>query len=135
MNNCIFCKISNKEIDSHSIYEDEICMAILAINPVAEGHSLIILKIHYESFSDVEEEILKGMIITARYIGEKSKKVLQATGYNILNATGEDAQQSVFHLHIHVVPRHKNDNLDLWFHGKEQEKIRLIETLEKYKKY
>ena len=133
MENCIFCKIAKNEIESKVIYEDDTCMALLDINPVSEGHSIIIPKNHYESVSDVDEKILKKLILVAKEVGEKSKTLLGATGYNILNATGKDAQQSVFHLHFHVVPRYKNDNLDLWFHGKGAERVDIVKTFEKYK--
>lgn len=118
MDDCIFCKIIKKEEPSKILYENEKCIVILTIGPANNGHALVIPKQHFESVSDVSEEVLKEIIVVTKQIGENAKKELGATGYNILNATGKDAQQSVFHLHFHVVPRYPNDNLDLWFHHK-----------------
>jgi histidine triad (HIT) family protein len=112
--NCIFCKIINGEIPANKIYEDEKVLAFLDINPISKGHTLIIPKTHFENIFDIEEEDLKEIINACKKISILLKENLNADGVNILHASGKDAQQSVFHFHLHVVPRYKEDNLDTW---------------------
>jgi len=122
MENCLFCKIIKKEIPCYKIYEDEETLAFLDITPTSEGHTLIIPKKHYENIHDIAEETLKNAMKTTKKISAKLKEKLNATGINIINASGKDAQQSIFHIHFHAVPRYKEDGLNLWFHGRKQEK-------------
>jgi histidine triad (HIT) family protein len=114
MNDCIFCKIVNKEIPAKVLYENETLMVFMDINPATYGHLLVIPKDHYQDTSDTPDEVLQKIIVTAKEYGIKSKEKLGADGFNIVNASGKDAQQSVFHLHYHVVPRYKEDGLNLW---------------------
>jgi histidine triad (HIT) family protein len=93
----------------------------LDINPASKGHSLVIPKKHYENLQDVTEEALKNIIVTTKKIAKKLQEKLNATGINVVNASGKDAQQTVEHIHFHVVPRYKEDGLDLWFHGRKKE--------------
>lgn len=132
MRDCIFCKIAGKEVESKIIFETDNCMTILPINPVNAGHALVISKSHFENVSDASDEVLAEIIITVKKIGEIAKKELGATGYNILNASGKDAQQSVPHLHFHLVPRFPDDKLDLWLNGEGNLKIETREILELY---
>jgi len=114
MKNCIFCKIVKNEIASKKIYENEKVLAFLDINPVSKGHLLIIPKKHFENIYEIKESYLKEIISVAKIIAESLKKSLNASGINILHASGKDAQQSVFHFHIHLVPRYKDDGFDIW---------------------
>lgn len=132
MGNCVFCKIINKKMESNITLETDNCLALLAINPVNVGHALVISKSHFESVSDTPNEVLTEMIIAAKKIGEIAKRELGATAYNILNASGKDAQQSVFHIHFHVVPRFPDDNLDLWLNGEGVHKIETREVFDRY---
>jgi histidine triad (HIT) family protein len=122
MENCIFCKIAKGEIPSKKIYEDEEVFSFLDINPSTKGHTLIIPKKHYENIHDTPEETLKHIIATAKKLAKKLKEKLNATGINIVNASGKDAQQSVFHLHFHIIPRYEDDNLNIWHHENKKEK-------------
>ena len=128
MEECVFCKIVSNEIESFKVYEDDEVLAILDKNPVSLGHTLILPKKHYENIFDVPDEILEKMIHVAKMLAKKYKEKLNATGVNILNASGKDAQQSVFHFHIHLVPRYPNDNLDLWFDKKPKLNVKLEEV-------
>lgn len=119
---CIFCKIINQEIHSKKIFEDEKTYAFLDIDPVTDGHILVIPKKHYVDVDDCDEEYLKEVISTCKKIGGLLIEKLNATGFNILNASGKDAQQTVFHLHFHVVPRFKDDGLDMWYSSKNKKK-------------
>jgi len=121
MNDCIFCKIVNNEISSSVIYEDDYVKSFLDVNPVSKGHILVIPKVHYKDIFETPDKILERINVVCKKMAILCKEKLNATGVNIVNASGEDAQQSVFHLHYHVVPRYKDDGLDLWFHGNEHQ--------------
>lgn len=132
MEDCSFCKIAKDEMDSFNVYEDEDVKAFLDVNPANKGHLLVIPKEHFENISDIPESVLAKVTNVCKQMDSLCKEKLGATGINILNASGKDAQQSVFHLHFHVVPRYKNDGLDLWFHGKSRENAEKIkETYDK----
>lgn len=114
---CIFCKIINGSIPhdpNHRIYEDEHTIAFLDINPIADGHTLVIPKRHADNLLEVSEEDAKHVVTTVRKIAIAMKKALKADGINILQANGKSAGQSVFHLHFHVVPRHEHDGLHIY---------------------
>lgn len=118
MDHCIFCQIIDKQEPSTIIYENDTIIAISPKNPIAKGHTLIIPKKHSENIVDTDYSVME--VIGAK-LKELSAKLIQdngATGINILNANGEDAQQSVKHLHFHLVPRYPNDGLDLWIKQK-----------------
>lgn len=114
MENCVFCKIVREEIPAKKIHENKDVLAFLDINPIAKGHILLIPKKHFESIFDIDESYLKEIISVAKEISASLKNKLGADGVNILHASGKEAQQSVFHFHIHLVPRYKNDKLDTW---------------------
>ncbi len=117
MKDCIFCKICKKELDSKILFEDDLVIAIMDINPCVDGHSLVIPKNHHENIFETPNEILERVNVVSKKIAHLLKDKLECTGFNILNASGKDAQQSIFHLHYHLIPRYKNDGMDLWFHG------------------
>ncbi|PIS15137.1 hypothetical protein COT63_01505 [Candidatus Shapirobacteria bacterium CG09_land_8_20_14_0_10_38_17] len=119
---CIFCQIVNGKIPAEKIYEDNNTLAFLDINPLCRGHVLVIPKKHYENIFDLPSKELINLIATAQKIAQMIKKNLGATGINLLHASGKDAQQSVFHFHIHVVPRYPNDGLNTWPSSRYQEK-------------
>ena len=114
MENCIFCKIVKGEVSSNKIYETDRTLVFLDANPISKGHSLIISKEHHEDIFNIDEGYLKDIIITAKELSKKMKRNLGVSGVNILHASGKDAQQSVFHFHIHLVPRYENDGLNAW---------------------
>ena len=114
MVNCVFCQIIADKKESLKIYEDEMTLCLLDINPISRGHSLIIPKKHFKDIFDIEEEYLKKVIIATKKVSKLLKEKLNADGVNILHASGKSAQQSVFHFHFHLVPRYKNDGLDFW---------------------
>jgi len=114
MKNCVFCKIINKEIKSNIVYEDESIIAFLDINPVSEKHTLIVPKKHYENIYDIPEELLSKLTKVAKKLAIEYKQKYNITNLNLLNANGKNAQQSVFHYHLHLVPRKEKDGLNLW---------------------
>ena len=113
MQDCIFCKISKGEIPCDKIYEDEISLAFLDINPVNLGHALVIPKEHFQNIYDLPENIAAHLIKIAKKIGTALKKI-GSDGTNITTNNGEAAGQIIFHSHIHVIPRFINDNLSHW---------------------
>ncbi|MGV8161736.1 MAG: HIT family protein [Candidatus Nanoarchaeia archaeon] len=131
MNDCIFCKIARGEISCFQLYEDDLVKAFLDINPTSKGHILVVPKEHYENVFGVPDECLSRISKVCKEMSILCKEKLSATGVNILNASGKDAQQSFFHLHFHVVPRYENDGLDLGFFGKKGNASELKEILKK----
>lgn len=115
MENCIFCKIIKGEVESKKVYEDDFVLAFATHGPVSEGHTLVIPKEHCENILDISAESLAKVMEVTRNLASKIKTEVGATGVNVLHAAGADAQQSVFHFHLHIVPRFPNDGLDLWF--------------------
>ncbi len=111
---CIFCKIVKGEMPSYKIYEDEKTYAFLDISDDAIGHTLVIPKAHYENIMEVSEEDLSAVMSTVRKVAKHYVDNCGYTGVNLMNASGVSAQQSVFHLHIHIIPRVEGDGLDTW---------------------
>ncbi len=105
----LFTKIIQNEIPSVKIYEDELCIAILDIAPVNKGHTLVIVKNEYETILECPDDILSHLITTTKSIAEKMKKQLNLDGFNIMINNGASSGQEVPHLHIHIIPRFKND--------------------------
>ncbi|NQT59427.1 MAG: HIT domain-containing protein [Bacteroidetes bacterium] len=105
----LFTKIIQNEIPSVKIYEDELCIAILDIAPVNKGHALVIVKNEYETLLECPDETLFHLITTAKRLAAKMKKKLKFDGFNIMINNGAASGQEVPHLHIHIIPRFKND--------------------------
>ena len=131
--NCIFCKINKGEIPSYTLYEDELVRVILDIFPEAEGHLLIIPKDHCENIFDAPDEILERINVVAKKMALILQAKLGAPSLNVINSSGADAGQEVFHLHYHLVPRFKDDNLNLKFNSAAKEEIIVEEVFKKLK--
>lgn len=111
---CIFCRIIARTATGTIVYEDDAVLAIVPIDQVSKGHTLVIPKSHAENILDIENESLEKVILVTKKLSKELLVEHGATGINVLHAAGLDAQQSVFHLHFHIVPRYPNDGLDLW---------------------
>ncbi len=135
MASCIFCKIAEGEVESWIVYEDELVKAFFDINPASEGHTLIIPKKHYENIYEIPENVLERIIIVTKKLAIIYKKALDVKAVNILHASGKEAQQDVFHFHIHLVPRYKNDRLNLWYQSQPEVKANFGKILEKTRKF
>lgn len=107
---CIFCKIAAGEIPSATLYEDEDFRVILDLGPAARGHALILPKAHYADLCEIPEALAAKAMILAKKIVSAGRKALRCDGYNIVQNNGEAAGQTVFHFHIHVIPRYTGDN-------------------------
>ena len=103
---CIFCKIAKGIIPSHKIYEDDDVLAFLDISQVTPGHTLVISKKHYDNFLTAEKDIMHKVMDVAQRIGQAEMSILGAKGVNILTNVNKEAGQSVFHFHVHVIPRY-----------------------------
>lgn len=119
MDNCIFCKIVAGESPSYKIYEDDYACAFLDISCDTYGHTLVIPKKHYTNVLDCDPVVLAKVMEAVQKVANHYVNDCGFSGVNILNASGQDAEQSVFHLHFHVIPRKKEDGVNSWpFHGK-----------------
>lgn len=113
---CIFCKIVAGEIPSRKIYEDSDLIAIMDLNPTSKGHSLIIPKEHCTNIYDIDEDIAAKVMKTAKKLATKMTVALNCDGFNLLQNNGETAGQTMFHFHMHLIPRYKDaDNNMLKF--------------------
>ena len=111
MNDCIFCKILKGELPCMKIYEDERTMAFLDIAKDVDGHILVIPKKHVTNILDADGETLSHVMNTVKKIGVHLTENCGYEGMNILNANNECSGQTVFHLHIHIIPRKRGDNV------------------------
>lgn len=118
MQDCIFCKIIRKESKADIIFENDVCLAFKPLNLVSEGHLLVVPKVHVENIFDIDKETLSAVMSVVKELSVSIVKEKDATGVNLLHASGKDAQQSIFHFHIHIVPRFLNDGLNLWVKNK-----------------
>ena len=107
--NCIFCKIANGGIPSATLYEDEDFRVILDLGPATRGHALILPKEHYANVIALPEEVTAKAFILAKKMAAKMMEVLHCDGVNVVQNNGEAAGQTVFHFHIHLIPRYEGD--------------------------
>lgn len=129
---CVFCKIVDGVIPSAKLFEDEDFVIILDIGPATFGHALIIPKNHYANIYEMPEELLSRSICLAKVWGEKIVKALHADGLNLVQNNGLAAGQTVFHYHLHLIPRYEKDAVgDLWTPGSlsDEQRMELIEKL------
>ena len=110
---CIFCKIISGEIPCFRLCEDEHTLAFMDINPAHEGHALVIPKVHARDLLAIEPESLAAVTITARRVARAVDATLKPEGINLMQCNGEAAGQSVFHFHMHVLPRKLGDELKM----------------------
>ena len=110
---CVFCKIIDGSIPSTTIYEDDILKCILDLSQAGVGHTLVIPKKHFANVLEIDSDTFGYAMTIAKKIAEALKKTFNCDGINILNNCGEAAGQTVFHLHIHVIPRFYNDTVDV----------------------
>ena len=132
---CIFCKLANGVFPTNFIYEDEDFKVILDANPATKGHSLILPKKHFKNILDADEEILKKIFPLAKKLSNKLIEVLKCDGVNVLQNNNKAAGQVVFHLHVHLIPRYKDEKEHLisWKPNKfsDEEMKNIAESLKK----
>lgn len=108
-NDCIFCKIANGEIPSSTVYEDDLFRVILDLSPATKGHALILPKKHMANIFEMDEETAEKVFVLASRIAKAMKEALNCDGLNIVQNNGEIAGQTVFHFHMHIIPRYNDD--------------------------
>jgi len=114
MDDCIFCKIVNKEVPTEFLYENDNCVLFLDINPSSKGHSLLVTKKHFINIADIPKDDFIRLSSSLKEVA--TKLLLEYDGLNIRQNNGKVAEQLVEHLHFHLMPREKNDNLNLASH-------------------
>ena len=113
MADCIFCAIVAGELPASVIASDERAIAIMDINPATRGHALVIPRAHSQDIHDIDPEDLASVIALAQVVAGRARDQLGAEGVNLLHSAGRAAWQTVFHFHIHVIPRYSGDPLVL----------------------
>lgn len=132
MENCVFCKIVKGEIPSATLYEDENVKVILDIEPAAKGHAILLVKQHAANIFELPEDTAAKIYAVVPKVARAIRDELGCDGMNILQNNGEAAGQTVFHLHIHFIPRYKNDTVTMtWEKGgyAEGEAAKLAESI------
>ncbi|MDD2354710.1 MAG: HIT family protein [Lachnospiraceae bacterium] len=117
--NCIFCKLANGEIPSRTIYEDDRFRVILDMGPATRGHALILPKEHFANIYEIPDDWAADAMVLAKHMAAVMHEKLGADGFNIVQNNGTVAGQTVFHFHIHLIPRYKDDGQKIgWNPGK-----------------
>jgi histidine triad (HIT) family protein len=111
MTDCVFCKIISKEIPAEVLYENDKVISVLDINPIHLGHALILPKQHCNDFLDLPDQTYHSLLQAARIVTSALLQSLKIEGYNLFSNNGIIAGQSVFHFHLHVTPRYREDNI------------------------
>lgn len=119
---CIFCKIAAGKIPSKTLYEDEDFRVILDLGPATKGHALILPKNHYKNLYEIPDEQAEKVMVLAKRMAVKMTDKLHCDGFNLVQNNGEVAGQTVFHFHMHLIPRYKNDGQSIgWKPGKPED--------------
>ena len=106
---CIFCLLANGDIPTAKVYEDDDLTVILDAGPATNGHALVLPKDHYKNITEVPQELAGKLVAIASRVGNAQMKALGAAGFNVVINTNEAAGQTVFHCHVHVIPRYEGD--------------------------
>jgi histidine triad (HIT) family protein len=114
MENCIFCKIVKKEVPSRVVFETDEVICFLPNKIEVYGHTLIVPKEHFSDLYDIPEALLEKLASVSKKLAVAYREKIGATGANLLHASGQDGEQTVFHFHLHLLPRFKNDGLKTW---------------------
>lgn len=133
MDSCIFCSIVRGDIPSYKVYEDTDVMAFLDITQVTKGHTLVIPKKHVSDVFDLSAELAAKIFSAIPLISNQLNDTLRPIGLNIVN-NNKEPLQSVFHYHIHLIPRYPNDDFILSFAGSPKDSVTLETTLDAIKK-
>jgi histidine triad (HIT) family protein len=110
---CLFCGIVAGEVPAEIIDSDEHTVSFMDINPATRGHALVVPRTHAADLLEISDEDLEHCVVAARRLTLRMRETLRPDGFNLINACGAAAWQTVFHLHIHVVPRYADDPLEL----------------------
>ena len=131
MENCVFCNLANGIWDSATLYEDDDFRVILDLGPAAKGHALILPKAHYANIYEIPEELAAKAIALAKKRAGSMTEALGCDGFNIVQNNGEAAGQTVFHFHMHLIPRYKDDKAGFGWNTGELDEATKQEVLTK----
>lgn len=125
MSECVFCKIADGEIPSATLYQDEEFRVILDLGPASVGHALILPKKHFKNIYEISEETVSKAMILAKKMASAMTRALGCEGFNLLQNNGTAAGQTVFHFHIHLIPRYADDGVNLgWKPGELTDEVK-----------
>jgi histidine triad (HIT) family protein len=127
MNNCIFCRIVAKEIPAAVVHEDEHTLAFMDAGQVNPGHVLVAAKGHAENLYELNDAQAGALLRTAARVARAIRDAYQPEGLSVYQANGKAAWQSVFHYHMHLVPRHEGDGMALTWPAKNPPREKLVE--------
>jgi histidine triad (HIT) family protein len=127
MANCVFCRIAAKEIPAALVYEDELTIAFMDAGQVNPGHVLIAAKAHAETLLDLDDAQAAALLRAAARVARAIRGAFQPQGLSVYQANGKAAWQSVFHYHMHLLPRHEGDGMALTWPAKNPPREKLIE--------
>ena len=130
--NCIFCKIAAGEIPSATLYEDDDFRVILDVSPASKGHALILPKEHYRNLYELDDGLASKALVLAKKMIVRLKDVLGCDGYKIVQNNEEVAGQTVFHFHMHLIPRYQGDKVGIGWHMgelKEKDKEEILNSV------
>lgn len=131
--NCIFCKIVAGQIPCFKLYEDADTLAFMDINPGNDGHALAIAKAHHPDLYAMPPALLGAVAATAQRVAKAVKQAIGPDGINMIQANGKGAEQSVFHFHLHILPRRIGDDLKMNWGHKAGDMARIKSIYEKVK--
>ena len=131
MADCLFCGIVDGSVPSQTIDSDEHTVAFMDIAPATPGHALVVPRKHSADLLDIDADDLSASVIAAQRLARRMKDVLEADGINLINACGAAAWQTVFHFHIHVIPRYDDDPLKLPWVPKEGDQGEIAKVAER----
>ena|SRR6185437_10614643 len=129
---CLFCKIAENKVKTNVITENEGAIAILDICPASDGHTLIITKKHFANIAEVDEKSWEYLLPLIKIIVNKLQVAFQPSGFNVITNMNEIASQSIFHFHVHVIPKYEKDRGFIWT-AKTELKYSLDQVVEKLK--
>ena len=112
---CIFCKIANGDIPSRSLYEDDEFKVIMDLAPATKGHSLILPRNHFDNLYELPDETASKVMMLAKKMATVMTEKLSCDGFNLVQNNGECAGQTIFHFHLHLIPRYLDDNQNILF--------------------
>lgn len=125
MSECIFCRIANGEIPSATLYEDDDFRVILDLGPASKGHALILPKSHAANIYELPDELAGKAMVLAKKTAGRMTEALECDGFNIVQNNGEVAGQTVFHFHMHLIPRYEGDQVNVtWKPGTLTDEVR-----------
>ena len=126
-NNCLFCKLANGEIPTNTLYEDDMFRVIFDLSPATKGHAIIIPKEHYKNLYELSDEVAERVMLVAKKLAIVMTELFDADGFNLIQNNNECAGQTVFHFHLHLIPRYEGDKVNKFWNPGEADEEKLKE--------